>query len=76
MTLLGKRRDRLDDSIPEPGEYGKGKDGHWQCCPPGTDLIGNLAGQHVVEHEDGAITVSPSILISAPHKQPHHGTVI
>lgn len=65
------------DEYPFPrlkaGEYGKDKDGLWHCIPPGTDLLGSLGegsglpgkGHKVVEHEDGTITVSPSILIRA-----------
>jgi hypothetical protein len=71
---LGVRRDRPDDSVFEPGEYGKLSDGTWHCCPPGTDLLGNLSGHQVVEHEDGTITVSPSILITLAYKhQRWHG---
>lgn len=63
--MQGLRRDRPDDSIPEPGEYGRGSNGQWQCCPPGQPhLFGNLSSHDVIEHEDGTITVSPSILIT------------
>lgn len=44
------------------GEYGKDVSGQWYCRPPGNHM-GNLAGHTVTEHEDGTITVSPSILI-------------
>lgn len=48
----------------DPGEYGK-VDGVWHCVPPGNKkLLGCLSGHKVIEHEDGTITVSPSILIS------------
>jgi len=53
----------------EPGDYGKDADGLWMCRPIG-DFLGTLGdgtGKHghvVAEHEDGTITVSPSILIS------------
>lgn len=71
---VGKRVDRPDDSLFESGEYGKISNGDWYCCPPDSDLIGNLAGHEVVEHEDGTITVYPSILINARHKgQEWHG---
>lgn len=71
--MQGIRRDRLDGSIPEPGEYGKGADGHWQCCPPDTDLIGGLRHHDVIEHDDGTITVSPSILIRGHSGREWHG---
>jgi hypothetical protein len=50
------------------GDYGKlfGTDGaaHWHACTPAGSL-GNLDGHTVTEHEDGTITVSPSILVTA-----------
>lgn len=71
--MQGKRRDRPDNSIPEAGEYGKASDGHWQCRPPETSLIGNLNNHEVIEHEDGTITVSPSILIHSYIGKKWHG---
>jgi hypothetical protein len=72
--MQGKRVDRLDDSLFEPGEYGKISNGDWHCKPPETDLQGSLKGHQVTEYEDGTITVSPSILINAHHKgQEWHG---
>lgn len=67
--MIGRRYD-FTDGLPEPGDYGRGgADGHWYCCVPNTDtLMGNLSKHTVVEHEDGTITVSPSILISSPHR--------
>lgn len=46
----------------EEGEYGQGTDGVWYGRPPGNHM-GNLSSHTVTEHEDGTITVSPSILI-------------
>ena len=48
----------------KPGEYGKwAHDGNWYfCCPNDEHLLANLAKHQVLEHEDGTITVSPSIL--------------
>ena len=54
------------------GDYGKGVDGLWECRPPGHHL-GSLANHEVVEHEDGTITVSPSILIDYPPEGSWHG---
>lgn len=54
------------------GEYGKGSDGVWYCRPPG-NRMGNLSNHEVTEHEDGTITVSPSILISGPNLKSWHG---
>jgi hypothetical protein len=69
--IEGKRWDRPDDTMFEPGEYGKLSDGKWYCCPPGTELLGGLANHEVVEHEDGTITVSPSILIRGQGERWH-----
>lgn len=52
------------------GEYGKGANGIWYARPPGYHM-GNLLGHNVVEHNDGTITVSPSILISDGQTQWH-----
>ena len=48
-----------------PGDYGKGADGVWLARPPGISL-GSLENHEVVEHEDGTITVSPSIKVTQP----------
>lgn len=46
------------------GEYTKyDVDGNWYGVPPDTDMLGCFAKHKVIEHEDGTITVSPSILI-------------
>lgn len=47
-----------------PGSYGRSRaDGGWVCiCPDGS--FGNLGAHDVTEHDDGTITVSPSILVS------------
>ena len=83
--MQGKRVDAtLDDAgqypFPKlkPGEYGKSIDGAWCCCAPVdtsdgfTNFHGNLGAHKVVEHEDGTITVSPSILIQR-HDGEWHG---
>jgi hypothetical protein len=49
-----------------PGDYGRSpKDGNWYCRTP-SGLGGNLTRHEVTEHENGTITVSPSILVQAP----------
>lgn len=46
------------------GEYGYDpRDGHWKGRPPGQGL-GDFTLHSVTEHEDGSITVEPSILIT------------
>ena len=45
------------------GDYGLDpRDGNWYVRPPGQHM-GNLEGHEVEEHEDGTITVKPSILL-------------
>lgn len=82
MTIIqGKRRDLPDDTtFPNPGEYGKGFDGEWYGCIPvpinadGFPLIADLRKHQVTEHEDGTLTVSPSILTTRRHTgQQWHG---
>lgn len=46
------------------GDYGKNPvDNNWYCRPP-KGHTGCLKEHNVTEHEDGTITVSPSILIT------------
>ncbi len=44
-----------------PGAYGQRPDGVWMAVTP-NDLVGELANHTVTEHDDGTITVQPSIL--------------
>lgn len=46
----------------KPGDYGKAFDRWYVMTPNG--LCGNVTGHSVIEHEDGTITVSPSILVN------------
>jgi hypothetical protein len=58
----------------EPGDYVKLPDGTYLVRPPDPRFhAGSLAGHRVVEHEDGTITASPSILISEPNVGQWHG---
>ena len=53
------------------GEYGQcGLGGIWYCRPHGHHT-GSLEHHDVVEHADGTITVSPSILLTGPNGQWH-----
>ncbi len=58
----------------KPGDYWKLhlKDGgiEWYAHVP-SGVIGNLSGHEVIEHEDGTITASPSILIPHGDKKWH-----
>ena len=67
--IVGVRKDRVDGSIFEPGEYGKVNDDSFHGCAPGdANMMCNLAGHKIIEHDNGAITVSPSILITTHTK--------
>ncbi len=54
-----------------PSEYGM-INGIWYACTPNGHL-GNLKNHEVVEHEDGTITVSPSILVGQGDVDVWHG---
>jgi hypothetical protein len=57
----------------KPGDYWKDRDGHWGGKTPNGIRCG-LTKHFVVEHEDGTITVSPSILVdwnTEPHLNWH-----
>lgn len=67
MELIGRR---LPDAMNggsgatfKPGEYQKQVNGTWLARPPEGHL-GDLRNHSVIEHEDGTITVSPSILVT------------
>lgn len=55
-----------------PGDYGKDVHGVWRARAPRL-CSGNLRNHEVTEHEDGTITVSPSILIEQPPIGTWHG---
>lgn len=69
--LKGRRvHDRTSPHRYEPGDYGWWSEGGaWFCRVPGSAIeegvpgTGNLSLHDVVEHEDGSITASPSILM-------------
>jgi hypothetical protein len=69
IVMIGKRIYTDKFSI---GDYGK-IDGIWHACTPSGSL-GNLGGHTITEHEDGTITVSPSILVTdGETKKQWHG---
>lgn len=59
--------------ILNPGEYSKLPDGTWYAAAPRPDFHANLGKHDVVEHDDGTITVSPSILITRHDGTTWHG---
>lgn len=73
--MIGKRHDLSEnDYFLEQGEYGKNPDGKWFCRVPAPGFsIGGLGLHTIVEHDDGTITVSPSILCNGHHDKQWHG---
>ena len=55
-----------------PGDFIMDSQGHWHGCSPNGHMC-NLTNHRVDEHEDGTITVSPSIKISVSHNEVWHG---
>lgn len=49
-----------------PGDYWKEPDGTWSCCTP-DGIPGSISTHKVIEHEDGTITVEPSIVSNKWH---------
>lgn len=58
--MVGVRKDNPDSLIPANGEYGRDVNGDWFGMTPNGHLAG-LRLHNVIEHEDGTITVAPSI---------------
>lgn len=60
--MQGRRINNDEDKLGEPGDYWYRADlGKWFVCTP-NGMYGGLGNHTVTEHEDGTITVSPSIL--------------
>lgn len=66
--MTGTRKDNPNSDLPKPGEYGRDARGNWYGMTPNGHLA-NLRAHSVTEHEDGTITVTPSILVSRPSAQ-------
>jgi hypothetical protein len=61
--ISGTRIEYSGDGLPPNGCYWRdGRDGNWYGMTPNGHLAG-LASHNVIEHEDGSITVAPSILV-------------
>lgn len=77
--MQGKAVPWPEKGLIKPGEYAKEPaSGVWYCRTP-NGYYGNLADHRVTEHEDGTITVLPSIKVStletpsSPERQLWHG---
>lgn len=73
--MKGTRRYLVADDLPaELGEYGQSPDGKWWIRPPKTGFPVSSLGYHQVRvHEDGTITVHPSILCEGHGGKVWHG---
>jgi hypothetical protein len=65
QTMKGLRLDNPNGLLPDAGEYGKNSSGEWFGMTPNGHLA-NLSAHAVIEHEDGTITVHPSISVKTP----------
>lgn len=79
-TLQGWRRGdgKVSETLFAPGDYLWDADaGEWWIRPPRGSMGGldttSGTGHKVVEHKDGTITVSPSILTDVWHGHLEHG---
>jgi hypothetical protein len=73
--MIGRRVRDLEPHQFEPGDFGRWEaGGGWYACTP-NDLTANLTAHQVIEHEDGTITVSPSIEVGRlrPERGYWHG---
>jgi len=63
--MLGRRVYNKSPHELDPGDYGRwaADKGNWYACVP-DGKCANLSAHAVTEHEDGSITVSPSILVT------------
>ena len=69
-VIMQGRRVYDTDSF-KPGDYGRHPaDGTWYGCTP-NGMLGNLSAHEVIEHEDGTITASPSILVTTSDSKGH-----
>lgn len=63
-------KNTLNQLILSPGDYGR-VDGVWYAKPPGFVGVANLSKHEVIEHENGTITVKPSILCECGDQKWH-----
>jgi len=69
QETVGRRAEHKSDcrlSEVEPGEYWKDENGHWWVAAPvpkydSIALFDEISTWKITEHEDGTITVTPSI---------------
>lgn len=62
--MLGRRVYSKGPHELEQGEYVNWNDEWYAHCPAPDEPLANLSAHEVTEHEDGTITVAPSILVN------------
>lgn len=75
MSIQGKRVELEGNKLPSGlGEYGKDSQGVWWAKVPVPGFsTAALSDHEVVEHEDGTISVLPSILMEREDGRSWHG---
>lgn len=65
------------DYVSLQGGYWRTQGGTWMCGVPAPGFgVGNLTKHNITEHEDGTITVSPSILVETGDGRRWHGFLV
>lgn len=60
-------RDWDGSTLLQPGEYAKHPTtGHWMACTP-NGMLADLRRHSWIQHDDGTISVAPSILVTQIH---------
>lgn len=70
---VGKRVEGKEPHELLSGEYCRCWGSEWYGRSPDGTQVANLSGHQITEHEDGTITVSPSILIRGGGEKDWHG---
>ncbi len=70
--MTGKRLPDGFEGMPPRGSYFRDSRGVWMAVTP-NGRMGDLSNHTVTEHEDGTITVVPSILVDARPAPGWHG---
>lgn len=71
QPVQGNRND-IGPHLLKPGEYCRRETGIYYACTP-NGLLANLGSHSIVEHEDGTISVTPSILVRDGQGGEWHG---
>lgn len=72
--MMGRRREDFLSDQPgfrwedvAPGDYWKTRGDRWHLIAPSGEHGGADARWSVTEHDDGTITISPSLFFNSPH---------